>query len=83
MTGTVFDKLNEAPGFVQYIQNPLCHSLVGLFFSCTSIMNLRGDSPLQDLEQGPNMVLNVDPVTDVLTVTVQRQRLIVQGISNE
>ncbi|KYH32686.1 hypothetical protein MOMUL_12880 [Moorella mulderi DSM 14980] len=70
MPRPVFNEGNEGFGFIHEPENSFHDVHVGVFVSGVDVINLSRLPFLQDQIQGAAVVLDVDPVLDVLAVAV-------------
>ena len=80
MSWTILDKPNQGVGFADCIQQRLDNFEVASFVAGADVVYRSRPAFLQSQEYGATMVFNIDPVSDILTITIDRDWLIVERI---
>ena len=78
----VGDVLDEVFGLAELLEDGLDDVDVGALIVATDIVDLADAALLQDQVDGMAVVLDVEPVADVLAVTVDRQLLVGQRVDD-
>lgn len=83
MPRPVFDKGDEALGFIHEPENSFHDVQVGVFVFGADVINLSRLSFLQNQVQGAAVVFDVNPVPDVLAVAVDGDGFTGQGVQDD
>src|SRR5215831_19589268 len=81
MTGTIFDKLDQRFRFPELVQNRFGDVEVTAFISCSNVVNTTGSALIHDSQNRSTVIININPITNVLSVTINRNGLVVQGVA--
>ena len=90
MTGAVGDKRNELAvrtfprrEFIQQSAQRVNHIDVGFFIPATDVVGLAGTTGFEHTPQGAAMIANVQPVTNLTAIAINRQRFACERIGND
>ena len=83
MPGTVLDVPQERPGFAQPVEDHLGDLDVAALAAAADVVDLAGRAALEHHVERRAMIGHVQPVTHVLTIAVERQRLVREGVGDE
>ena len=78
----VGDVLDEVFGLAELLEDGLDHVDVGALIVAADVVDLADASLLQDEVDGTAVVLDIEPVADVLAVAVDRQLLVGQRVDD-
>ena len=78
----VGDVLDEVFGLAELLEDGLDHVDVGALIVAADVVDLADASLLQDQVDGMAVILDVEPVADVLAVAVDRQLLVGQRVDD-
>jgi len=81
--GPIRNGTHKGPRFIQLAQQPFGHLAVRPFLLPGDVVDTAHLAVVEDKSDGIRMIVHMQPVTTLLAVAVQRQRLIVHGIGYE
>lgn len=91
MSGTILNKRDQLPprvgrrrhDIVEQVANPLDDGKIGSFVAPANVVGIADIAAFENERQRLGMILNVEPVADILTIAVDRERFATECFNDD
>src|SRR5258707_11647421 len=81
MARAIFHEANQRMWFFERIENGLCHINVSPLVSCPNVISRTRATPFKREQDGPAVIVDVNPIPYIQTVAINRNWLVTESVS--